>query len=182
MGTFSGEITPLLHQAARGEPEAREQLFRRVEVELKVIAASLLTRERAELSLQPTLLVDEIYLRLIGNGKELSWADRKHFFRTAARAMRRMLIDHARRGRLDLQPLDSCQPPAPAADSRLAALEEALARLAQLDPRAAQVVELHSFAGRTIQETAELLDISVGTVKNDWAAARAWLHRELTRE
>ena len=157
----------------------------RVYQELRAIAADYMRRERPEHTLQPTALVHEAYLRL--SGRSAGWESRAHFVRVAARAMRRVLIDHARRkratkrgGERDREPLDQVTAAMEGVSSDLLALDEALDRLSAIDPRMAQVVELRFFAGLTIDDTAKVMGISRGTVKNDWALARAWLKDEMS--
>lgn len=184
-----GDITCLLESARVGDRDAQEKLFRRVESELRQAASRYLRREQANASLQPTLLVDEVFVRLVVDGKNIKWQDRAHFYRTAARAMRRFLVDHERervrkkrgggqvsRIELDLTRLASRGVEQP----DLLALDEALKELEQLDVRQGHVVELHHFGGHSLKETAELLGVSSATVKTDWASARAWLHKKLS--
>lgn len=175
------ELTPYLERLAAGDPAAADVVFRRVEPELRAIAAGLLRGERPQPMLQVTLLVDEIFVRLMGPG-EHAWDDRKHFYRAAARRMRFFLIDEARKRRLHPQELPSGDLLMGTSGAELADLDEALAQLQSFDPRAAQAVELHYLAGFTLAETAQVLEISLSTAKNDLAAARAWLHQQLTSE
>ncbi len=166
-------------------PESPEVLFELVYNELRQVARAYMRRERADHTLQATALVNEAYLRLF-DGQAFQWENRKHLFCTVARSMRRVLMDHARRrgaerhgGAFQRIELDE-QGPAIFRDlPEFLALAEALDRLAQLSTRQAQVVELHSFAGLTEEETAEVLDCSVKTVKNDWRFAKAWLKSEM---
>jgi RNA polymerase sigma factor (TIGR02999 family) len=164
---------------------AAERLFPLVYDELRALARSQLRRERPDHTLQPTALVHEAYLRLLG-GVQPSWNDRRHFFRAAAEAMRRILIEHARkRGRVkrggkriqvELSGVDL------ATDQdldRLLALEDAFRRLEQQDPEAADVVRLRFFAGLSVEETAQATGLSERTVKREWAFARAWLYDAL---
>jgi RNA polymerase sigma factor (TIGR02999 family) len=174
-----------LVETYRSRPESPEVLFGLVYNELRRVAAAYMQRERADHTLQATALVNEAYLRLF-EGQAFQWENRKHLFCTVARSMRRVLMDHARRrgadrhgGAFQKIALDE-QGPAIFRDlAEFLALGEALDRLAKLSPRQAQVVELHSFAGLTEEETAEVLDVSVKTVKNDWRFAKAWLKTEL---
>jgi RNA polymerase sigma-70 factor, ECF subfamily len=169
----------------RSRPERPEELFGLVYNELRQVARAYMRRERVDHTLQATALVNEAYLRLF-EGQPFEWENRKHLFCTVARTMRRVLMDHARRrgaerhgGVLRRIELDE-QGPAIFRDlPEFLALGEALDRLAQLNPRQAQVVELHSFAGLTEEEIAEILDVSVKTVKNDWRFAKAWLKTEM---
>ena len=182
-------VTQLLSLATDGDSRARDTLFRIVQDELHAIADRQMRTERSGNSLQATVLVDDAFLRLCGTGTEISFEDRKHFFRAAAKAMRQMLVDHQRkrqaqrRGgtdhvRVDLDP-NLVNPGNANVD--LLALDEALEKLAEIDQRQAQIVELHHFGGFSLKETAELVDVSMTTVKKDWGMAKAWLHRELTR-
>ncbi len=174
-----------LVETYRGRPESPEELFGMVYHELRQVARAYMRRERADHTLQATALVNEAYLRLF-DGQAFRWENRKHLFCTVARSMRRVLMDHARKrgaerhgGAFQKIALDD-QGPAIFRDlPEFLALGEALDRLAQLNPRQAQVVELHSFAGLTEEEAAEVLDVSVKTVKNDWRFAKAWLKTEM---
>jgi RNA polymerase sigma-70 factor, ECF subfamily len=174
-----------LIETYRGRSESPEELFGLVYNELRQVARAYMRRERADHTLQATALVNEVYLRLF-DGRAFQWENRKHLFCTVARSMRRVLMDHARKrgaerhgGAFQKIVLDD-QGPAIFRDlPEFLALGEALDRLAQLNPRQAQVVELHSFAGLTEEEAAEILDVSVKTVKNDWRFAKAWLKTEM---
>jgi RNA polymerase sigma factor (TIGR02999 family) len=154
--------------------------------ELHRVAEAYMRRERRDHTLQPTALVHEAFLRL-SEGASVSWTDRSHFFRLAARAMRRILTDHARRVRAAKRggggkvPLRESKLRIAALDLDVLALDEALGRLAELDPRQATIVELRFFGGLTVEETAKALDLSAITVKRDWRSARAWLKSELDR-
>ncbi len=187
------QVTQLLRDWSAGRPEARDELVGLVYEPLRAIAERHLHRERDGHTLQPTALVNELYLRFIDQ-HQVNWHDRTHFFAVAAQVMRRILVDHARSrgaqkrgGDAEELPLDesvasAAAAPAPEDDVDLGALDEALARLARVDPQAVRVVELRYFAGLTLEETAAVLDVSTATVKRDWAMARAWLYRELTGE
>ncbi len=177
-------ITDLLAAARDGDPDAGETLARAVHGELHALAASYLRRERDDHTLQPTALVNEAYLRLLGQS-HVTWQNRAHFFGIAAQIMRRLLVDHARRtqarrrdkGRvitLDDTLLDLG---APLHD--VLGVHEALDHLAELDPRQARVVELKFFVGLTLDEIAEVLNISPATVSREWTLARAWLQQTL---
>lgn len=177
-------VTGLLRQVARGEQKAADDLLPLVYRELKAIAHHQLTGERRGHTLNTTALVHEAYLRL-GLG-EISWNDRTHFFAVAARAMRRVLIDYAegrraqkRGGDLVHVSLDETVAAPERRIESLLALDEALTRLEQLDPRQVRVVECHVFAGMSLDDTAAVLDISPATVSRDWALGRAWLNRAL---
>lgn len=175
-------VTQLLHRWQQGDPLAGADLITTIQGELKRLAASRLRSERQDHTLQPTALVNEAWIRL--SEIQADWQNRNHFLAMAAVAMRRILVDHARRRDAIKRgtggakvPLDDIVDslPGPMPDERLLALDLALGRLEQLDARQARVVELRYFAGLSIDETADVLDISAGTVKREWAAARAWL-------
>lgn len=169
------------------ESDESERLFPVVYEELRRLAAAVLRRERPGHTLQPTALVHEAFLRL-ADVPQHRWRDRQHFVAVAARAMRRVLVDHARgrqalkRGvdlRIPIDDIDVASAPPGGID--LVALDEALATLASLDPRQARIVELRFFGGLTVEETALVIGASERTVKRDWQMARAWLRRELAR-
>ena len=179
------EFERLLLETYSSRSESPEELFGLVYQDLRRVARAYMRRERADHTLQATALVNEAYLRLF-EGQPFQWENRKHLFCTVARSMRRVLMDHARRrgaerhgGAIKKIALDD-QGPAIFRDlPSFLALGEALDRLAQLNPRQAQVVELHSFAGLTEEEAAEVLGVSVKTVKNDWRFVKVWLKTEL---
>jgi RNA polymerase sigma-70 factor, ECF subfamily len=176
------QITGWLGLWRQGDAHARDQLFAVVHPELRQIAARLLQRERRDHTLEPGALVNELCLRLFGN-QPISYQNRAHFFAIAAQTMRRILVDHARarvankRGgeqqRVPLSDVDGWIVVTPGED--LLALDMALSTLEAVDPRAARVVELRFFGGLREEEVAEVLEVSVITVKRDWKAARAWL-------
>ena len=180
--TGMSDVTHLLDAAAAGDRRAAADLLPLVYDELRKLAAVRMAAESPDHTLQPTALVHEAYLRLVGGSDQRRWDSRGHFFAAAAEAMRRILIEAARRKhgpqhgghllRLDLDP--EC-PAAPDRSARLLALDEALDRLATVEPRAAEVVKLRYFAGLTVAEAAAALGISSRTADNDWAYARAWL-------
>ena len=178
------ELTGLLARWADGDTAARDELLVVVYAELRQLADAYMRRERADHTLQPTALVHEAFLRLT-NGVPVSWADRSHFFRVAARAMRRVLVDHgrsagaAKRGSGQKNQLLDEQVVIPGIDVEILALDEALTHMGTLDERLLQVVELRYFTGLGVEEVAELLDVSSRTVKRDWRSARAWLLAEL---
>jgi RNA polymerase sigma factor (TIGR02999 family) len=181
------EITGLLRSWAAGNPAALDQLTPLVYSELRAIAAGYMQGERAGHVLQTTALVHEAYLRL-SNAGGIEWQDRRHFYAASARVMRRILVDHARAaasakrggdGRMNEVALDSLPAPNTERAAELCALDDALTKLTQLDPRRAQVVELRYFGGMTVEETAEALSISAQTVMRDWKVARAWLTQQL---
>jgi RNA polymerase sigma factor (TIGR02999 family) len=176
------EVIQLLEAIERGERWATSDLLPLVYDELRGLAARLLAQERPGQTLQPTALVHEAYLRLVGEKDAPNWESRRHFFAAAAEAMRRILVDRARHkhsakagGKLHRQVLPDLEQPAgdPALD--LLAVNEALDKLAQLDPRKAEVVKLRFFGGFTNEQTARILGISSSTADNDWAYARSWL-------
>jgi RNA polymerase sigma factor (TIGR02999 family) len=178
-----GDVTQLLGAIARGE-QVSDQLFPLVYEELRRLAASRLAKDAPGQTLQPTALVHEAYLRLVGNG-EAQWQNHAHFFGAAALAMKRILVDRARRRVVarKAQPfvtqLDRVEDPE---QVDLIALDEALDRLAGVDSRLSEMVHLRFFAGLTVEQTAEVMKSSARTIKRDWSFARAWLHRELTGE
>jgi RNA polymerase sigma-70 factor, ECF subfamily len=176
----------LLAESAAGNHRALEDLLPLVYRELRLIARRYLRAERRDHTLQPTALVHEAFLRLVGQERAV-WKGRGHFVAVAAQAMRRILVDHARRHRADKRgggaevlPIEGFEELAVAPGVDLVGLDEAMTRLEQLDPRAARVVEQRYFAGASVEETAEALDVSPMTVMRDWKMARAWLQRELS--
>src|SRR5436190_9379406 len=178
------EVTHILSAIDQGDPHAAEQLLPLVYEELRRLAAQKLAQEKPGQTLQATALVHEAYLRLVGHDDSRHWKDRGHFFAAAAQAMRRILVDNARRKRaqkrgdgLQRQPLDAVA--APELDLELVALDEALSRLAAVDPVKARLVELRYFAGLTGEQAAEVLGISASTADRYWAFARAWLQAEV---
>jgi RNA polymerase sigma factor (TIGR02999 family) len=178
-------VTRLLQQVATGEREAADELLPLVYRELKTIAHRQLQGERRGHTLNTTASVHEAYLRL--GLSAISWNDRAHFFAVAARAMRRVLIDHAegrraekRGGNLIRVPLDETVAAPERRIESLLALDEALTHLEHVDSRQVRVVECHVFAGMSLDDTAAALDISPATVSRDWALARAWLNRALS--
>lgn len=182
--TKAGEVTQLLTAWSGGERRAGERLFAIVYDELREIAARHRRKERPGHSLQTTALVHEAYMRL-ADIERIPWKDQGHFFAVASRAMRRVLVDHARYrkaakrgGGVAPSPLDSVVL-ALESSADLVELDIALDKLARLEPRAAQVVELRFFAGFTLPEIARMLELSRATIERDWTAARAWLRREL---
>lgn len=174
----------LLRAWAQGDEAAGERLFPIVYSELRRQAARYMRRERRSHTLQPGGLVNEAYLRLAAS-PDLDWHDRAHFFAIAARVMRQVLVDHARRRRAAKREglhVTLADADAAAAPPELLDLENALKELVVLDPRQARVVELRFFGGLDVEETAEVLSLSARTVKREWQTARAWLqHRLLHR-
>ena len=193
------DVTRILSAIEQGDPHAAEQLLPLVYKELRKLAAQKLAHEKPGHTLDATALVHEAYLRLVQRGEEdtcggrtpgpRAFADRRHFFLAAAEAMRRILVEKARakkslkrggdRQRVDLfeDQLISAAP-----DEQLVALDEALEHLDREQPRMAQLVKLHFFAGLTLEQAAQSLDISLRTAKRDWTFARAWLRREMDRD
>ncbi len=183
----SGDLTRLLLDWQSEDRSVREELMARVYEDLHQRAAQCLRRERRGHTLQPTALVNEAYLRLIDQ-KRAGWRNRAQFFGVAAQAMRRILVDHARRrcagkrgGGVSVLPLDEADGSLYQSDSDLVALDDALEALAEFAPRPSRVVELRFFGGLTIDETAEALGISPATVKTDWRQAKAWLYHQVSR-
>ena len=184
------DLTSLL-RAAPGDPSAEQAVLPRVYDELRRMANGQMAKEGAGQTLQPTALVHEAWMRLVGTeGESLPWDNRAHFFGAAAQAMRRILVDRARRvrsekhgGALRRVPLVGVDPGAGELEDPegldLAALDDALTRLEEHDARAAKVVELRFFGGLSVEDTAAVLDVSERTVAREWSVARAWLGREL---
>jgi RNA polymerase sigma factor (TIGR02999 family) len=176
------EVTQLLDAASAGDPNAAAELLPLVYDELRKLAAVRLAEEKPGQTLQATALVHEAYLRLVGGGQPQDWNGRGHFFAAAAEAMRRILVDVARRkqslkggGGRRREDLDRAAPAVGGPDLDLLALDEALARLEQRDPRKAQLVKLRFFAGLTVEQAARALGIATSTADEDWAYARSWL-------
>src|SRR5262245_8127433 len=181
------EVTQILHALAEGDPSAADQLLPLVYDELRKLAAHYLTHQTPGQTLQPTALVHEAYLRLVGDPGGDDWDNRGHFFAAAAEAMRRILVENARRkgrqkrgGDLTRRELDTAeQVAAPEIREDLLALHEALTKLVSVDPQAAQLVQLRYFAGLSIPEAANALGVSPRTADRLWAFARVWLLREM---
>jgi RNA polymerase sigma factor (TIGR02999 family) len=180
------EFTEILQALETGDPRAADRLLPLVYEELRKLAAAHLAREQAGQTLQATALVHEAYLRLIGGANPKQWDGREHFFAAAAVAIRRILIDHARRkrslkrgGKFVRRELDALPPELPEPREDLLALDEALGKLAAVQPRAAELVQLLYFAGLTLPEAARTLGVSPRTAGRLWAYARAWLRREI---
>jgi RNA polymerase sigma factor (TIGR02999 family) len=176
------DVSRLLRASQDGDPQAASQLLPLVYDQLRSLAAHKLAHENPGQTLQPTALVHEAYLRLVGTDNQPEWQGRGHFFAAAAEAMRRILVENARRkhrqkrgGGRTPQALEPDQVTAPEVSEDLLALDEALTSLAHLNPRAARVVQLRYFGGLTTKQAAEVLDISSRTADADWAYARAWL-------
>lgn len=185
-GATMSEITRVLSAIDQGDPHAAEQLLPLVYGELRKLAEQKLAQEKPGQTLQPTALVHEAYLRLVDVEKAQHWGSRGHFFAAAAEAMRRVLIDGARRRRAKRRggqakrcTLDGLEAATPGSDDELLAVDEALERLQELDAAKAELVKLRYFGGLTITEAAQALGISTSTANRYWAYARAWLHEEL---
>lgn len=183
----SKDVTELLAAWGRGDEQALEQLMPLVYRELRRLAHGRLGRERSGHSLQTTDLVHEAFLRMVDQ-QEAGWQNRTHFFAVAAQMMRRILVDYARArryakrgGGAEQVELDEAMLVSSERAAEVVALDEALVSLAELDPRKSLVVELRFFGGLSIEETAEILDVSPGTVMRDWTLAKAWLQREISQ-
>jgi RNA polymerase sigma factor (TIGR02999 family) len=181
------DVTMLLDRWRRGSSQAGDELMVEVQRELRRLAASYLKRERGGHTLQPTALVNEAYLRLLPQ-RSVAWENRAHFFGIAARMMRRVLVDHARRrcavkrgdGVMDPISLAGVPAPAPGIDAvDVLALHDALTALAALDARQAAIVEMKYFGGLTVEEIAEALKISVSSVQREWTTAKIWLRHRM---
>ena len=183
----SDDVTVLLDQWRQGSPDADERLMEVVQGELRRLAAGYLRRERAGHTLQPTAVVNEAYLRLMRQ-RRVHWENRAHFFGIAAKMMRRVLVDHARRrhaAKRDAGPAEPVSISGVASPAREAdhvdvlALHDALSKLADLDARQSEIVEMRFFAGLTVEEIAQVLGISTATVKREWATSKMWLKRQM---
>ncbi|HYE16264.1 MAG TPA: sigma-70 family RNA polymerase sigma factor [Pyrinomonadaceae bacterium] len=184
------EVTQLLKSWSDGDRSALEQLLPLVYRELHTLASRYLRRERSDHTLQATALVNEAYLKLIDQ-KEVRWQNRAHFFGVAAQAMRRILVDHARghmaakRGsggvKLSIEDNEAAIVSSEKAEE-MVALDEALTRLAEVDPQKSRIVELRFFGGLSIEETAEVLGIGTATVIRQWRMARAWLFDQVQKQ
>ena len=181
-----GAVSQLLQAWGRGDVQARDDLVPLVYRELKRKAAVYLRRERLDHTLQPTALVHEAFVRLIGQ-ERVAWQNRAHFFGIAAQMMRRILVDHARRHQAAKRPgvtlkvaLDDRIGAEHPRDCELLLLDQALEELTLIDPRQAQIVELRYFGGLSEQDAAAVLSLSRATVTREWQTARAWLYRRMT--
>jgi len=180
------DVTRILSQIEQGDPHATEQLLPLVYDELRRLAAQKMAGERPDHTLQATALVHEAYARLVGSVSTTGWQDRRHFFLAAADAMRKILIESARRRRAekrggdrDRVPLDSVVPGAEMPLDDMLDLDEALARFEREDPAAARLVKLRIFAGLSVEEAAQSLGIATRSAYRDWSFAQAWLFRAL---
>ena len=178
------DITEMLQRFQAGDKGVEAPLIEAVHGELHDIAARYMRREQSDHTLQTTALVNEAYLKLV-NLKAANWKDRAHFYAVAARVMRRILVDHARKhiagkrgGGLDLLPLNESIVFTPGRSTQIVQLDDALTRLAETDERASQVIELRFFGGLSVEESAEVMKVSPRTVKREWMFARAWLRSE----
>src|SRR5687767_12398686 len=178
------DVTQLLQQWSNGQEQALDRLVPKIHDELRMLAASYLRRERPDHTLQPTALVNEAFLKLVDQ-RTVKWQNRAHFFGIAAQAMRRILVDHARAhaaskrgGGMRKVPLDDANVIG-RVDVDLLALDDALTRLAAMDPQQSRIVELRFFGGLTTEETAEVMHISLATIGREWRMAKAWLSAEL---
>ncbi len=181
------DLTRFLDAIQQGDPSAADQLLPLVYEELRKLAAQRMKAESPDHTLQPTALVHEAYLRLVGNA-DSHWQSRGHFFAAAAVAMRRILIDHARAKRADKRsgdrqrvPLQAIESMSIAAPDDLLLLDETLLALATHDPLSAKLVELRYFAGLSVEQAAEVLGISTATAFRHWSFARAWVHSQISR-
>ena len=180
-----GQVTQLLERWCRGDQSALDELTSLVYNELRHVADAYLRRERPDHTLQATALINEAYLRLIGQ-KQADWQGRKHFYGIAARLMRQVLVEHARKhkaekrggGRVNVT-LEHFEEVAGAPDVDILAVHQALERLASFDEQQARIVELRFFGGLSIEEAAETLGVGHATIEREWAMARAWLRNEL---
>jgi RNA polymerase sigma factor (TIGR02999 family) len=180
------DVTRILQSIEGGDPQAAEELLPLVYDELRKLAAARMAHEQPGQTLQATALVHEAYLRLVDVERARHWDSRGHFFAAAAEAMRRLLVDAARR-RQSLKrggdrvriPLSDLDPATPRPEDDLQALDEALTRLAETEPRTADLVKLRYFVGFTSQEAAEVLGISPRTADSLWSFAKAWLHAQI---
>jgi RNA polymerase sigma-70 factor, ECF subfamily len=186
-GSSAGEVSQLLKCWREGDESALNKLIPLVYEELRKMARHQMTRERAGHTLQPTALVNEVYLRLIGAMK-VPWQDQSHFFALCAQMMRRVLVDHARgRGRakrggaIKMLSLEESLAIPVGRDANIVELDDALNALADADARKAKTVELRFFGGFSAEETAKVLNVSVSTVMSDWKFAKVWLLREMQR-
>ena len=185
MRTSIYQITKLLNDWSNGNPAALEQLMTLVYAELHKLARRHMQRQNPSHTLQPTALIHEVYLRLVGDPPK-QWKNRAQFYGVAARAMRNVLVDHARArqaakrgGGWRAVPLDEGIAVSDERLNGLIALDQALSRLSKLHPRQSEVIELRFFGGLSVEETAAILRVSLETVMLDWRSAKAWLHKEL---
>jgi RNA polymerase sigma factor (TIGR02999 family) len=181
------DVTLILSAVQQGDPKAAQELLPLVYDELRRLAAWRLANERPGQTLQATALVHEAWLRLVGE-EDPGWQGRRHFFGAAAEAMRRILVENARRkkrlrhgGQLQRVDVEDVDIASPVPEDELLAMDEALNHLAEVDPRAAELVKLCFFVGLTQEEAAQELGVSISTVERTWGFARAWLFREMQK-
>ena len=181
------DVTRILNAIERGDPKASDKLLPLVYEELRLLAAQKLSHESPGQTLQATALVHEAYIRLV-EAKEQNWNSRNHFFMAAAEAMRRILVENARRkkrlkrgGKQDRLTLDEASIITEKQDIDLLALDEALAKLEEEDPEKASIVKLRYFVGMTTSQSAEILKISLPTANRHWSYAKSWLFREISK-
>jgi RNA polymerase sigma factor (TIGR02999 family) len=181
----SAEVTRLLIEWSEGNQKALDHLIPLVYDELRSLAESYLRQERSDHTLQPTALIHEAFFKLIDQ-RHVQWQNRAHFFGIAARVMRRILVDHARHRSAAKRPpmeshlsIDDVDVVSDTPDVDVLALDQALGRLAAMDPQQERIVEMRFFAGLTVEETAVALNVSTTTVKREWSLAKAWLYRAL---
>ncbi|MBC8875747.1 MAG: sigma-70 family RNA polymerase sigma factor [Planctomycetes bacterium] len=182
------DVTHILSVIEQGDSRASEQLLPLVYDELRKLAAAKLANEKPGQTLQATALVHEAYMRLVDSEHQEQWNSRGHFFAAAAEAMRRILVENARRkqrlkrgGGRHREPLGDVAVESDVPDDELLDLDEALTKLANKDPQKAEVIKLRFFAGLSHEETAQALDIAAVTAKRHWRFARAWLHRQMEK-
>jgi RNA polymerase sigma factor (TIGR02999 family) len=182
------DVTRILSEIEKGDPQAAEKLLPLVYDELRKLAAVKLAQEKPGQTLQATALVHEAFVRLVDGKQDQHWDSRGHFFAAAAEAMRRILVDQARRkdgpkagGSFRRVELSHLQPQMPGPDLDILALNEALSQLETKDPRAAQLIKLRFFVGMTIQQAATTLGISISTAKSEWTYAKNWLRAEMLK-
>ncbi len=188
MKSGANNLTVLLKDAMRGNDSALEKVWPVVYEEIHRLAQRYMRKEKAGNTLQPTALVNEAFIRL-SEGKKIDWQDRHHFFAIAARVMRRVIIDHANAKNADKRGAGNVRITfdeelhwAETDSTHLLEIDKAMEKLAKVDPRLAQVVELRYFGGMNVEEAAQVLNISAATVKRDWAMAKIWLYRELSEK
>lgn len=185
----SDQITQMLIELTDGNTEVVNQILPHIYDELRRLAGSYLRRERSDHTLQPTALVHEAYMKLVDQ-KAVKWQNRAHFFGIAAQVMRRILMDHARKHKAEKRGGDADKLPleeeillvSQESSNQLLALDEALETLARLDPQKAKIVELRYFGGLSIEETAEVMGVSVPTINRQWRMAKAWLYGQLAAD
>jgi RNA polymerase sigma factor (TIGR02999 family) len=182
------DVTQLLIEWSNGDKAALDKLIPLIHEELRRLAHHYMSRERPGHTLQTTALVDEAYVRLV-NRKDVHWQNRSHFFAIAAQLMRSILVDHARShaytkrgGGARKISLDETMIVSQQRAAEVVALDDVLKELASFDPQQSRIVELRFFGGLTIEETAEVLNLSPATIKREWSTAKAWLYRELSKE